>query len=200
MRILVLETDPGTARSYENALAGAGHEVVRCHDAGAPAFPCHGVTGEGCPLDHAAVDAALIVRDPIASRATAREAGVSCAIRARIPVLEPTAEGSWPSPFAGYVESFDGDVVTAVEDAVRRPSEGHAAAIRAHLMRSPAASGLSETDIPVLARRDGRRLRVEVGIPPSHPALREAAAAWAAAAARTYDPGLQVIDVSLRAM
>jgi hypothetical protein len=198
MRVLVLETDPGTARAYEDELRDAGHEVVRCHDRGATSFPCHGVTEEGCPLDHGVVDAAVVVRDPIATRVTARESGVSCAIRARIPVLEPAVEAGAPSPFAGWVEPFDGDVVAAVEEAVRRPSEGHADAVRAHLLRSPAAAGLQRDDLSVVAIRDGKRLRVEVGIPTSRPALREVAAAWAASAAREYDPGLQVIDVSLR--
>jgi hypothetical protein len=199
MRILVMESETGIATPYEQELVEAGHEVVRCHEPGAPAFPCAGVTDhEACPLEHGAVDVALLVRDPIAERPTARESGVACALRARVPVLEPGLdEGA--DPFTGYVERFEGDVVTAVEAIADRPSAGHADAVKAHLLTSPAAASIDPDALVVTAWRRGTALNLEVALPPDAPQeLHTAAAAWAIGAARRYDPGLQTIDVALR--
>jgi hypothetical protein len=198
MRILVLESDFGTAIRYEDALRAAGHDLVRCHEPGAPAFPCAGVVDHStCPLDEGAVDAAILVRDPIAERPSAREAGVACAIRARVPVLEPATDEH--DPFAGYVERVEGDLVAAVELAVRRPSAGHAAAIKERLLATPPAAGIDPDSVVVTAQRDGRALGVVIDLPADAPGdLRTAAAAWTVGAARAYDPTLQTIDVTLR--
>lgn len=201
MRILLVESEPGIARDYESALGAAGHELVRCHEPAAAAFPCRGVDDHAdCPLEAGVIDAALVVRDPIADRPTAREAGVVCALRFRVPVLQPREGGGWPGPYEGYVEEFEGDVVTAVEEAVRRPSVGHATAVRDHLVRAADSMGLASDELGVTAWRNGPHLRVEVTLgPDADPKLRDTAAAWAAMAARRYDPALQTIDVAVRA-
>jgi hypothetical protein len=197
MRVLVLESEPGVSQSYEQQLAAAGHDVVRCHEAGAPSFPCTGIADHaGCPLEAAPVDVALLVRDAIDERPTHRESGVSCAMRARVPVIEPRPAEGAVDPFAGYVTPFDGDVVAAAVDAAAGASEGHADAVRAQLLTSPAAAGLAPDEVVVRAHRRGRLLHVEVLLPSGVPdELVVAAKGYAAAAARRYDPVVQVIDV-----
>lgn len=199
MRVLVLESDPGIAAASERALLEAGHEVVRCHEPGAPSFPCAGVPDHhGCPLDGGRVDVALLVRDPIVERARVREAGVACAIRARVPVLE-MGDSSAHNPYAGFVEEISGDVVGAVELAGRGPSQGHAEAVLRHLQAAAEGQGIDPTGLEVTAWRRGNRLRVEVDVPAgADERLRGAASSWTVTAARAYDPNLATIDVVLR--
>lgn len=40
MRMLVVGTVPSAIEPAVAELAGAGHDVVRCHDSGAGPFPC----------------------------------------------------------------------------------------------------------------------------------------------------------------
>ena len=52
MRILVVESDRHTADQAIADLQAAGHEIARCHERGAPAFPCNALSdGGSCPLD-----------------------------------------------------------------------------------------------------------------------------------------------------
>jgi hypothetical protein len=63
MRVLLLEGDPGAAAGAAAELAEAGHELSRCHEAGAPAFPCRGLAEPGtCPLEREHIDVAVVVR------------------------------------------------------------------------------------------------------------------------------------------
>jgi hypothetical protein len=196
MRILMLESEPGIARDHEARLTEAGHEVVRCHEPGAPSFPCAGLPDvSGCPLEQQAVDVALLVRDPIDERPTHREAGVACALRARVPVLQPAGQST--EPFAGHVSTFDGDIVEALALAADGGGEGHAQAVHEHLVATAAAEGVDASAIRVRARREGRRLALVVDVPAGHERLVTAAKGWAGAAARRYDPALQVIDVTV---
>ena len=43
LKVMVLESDHGVADAAIRQLADAGHEVLRCHEPGAAAFPCKGV-------------------------------------------------------------------------------------------------------------------------------------------------------------
>lgn len=197
MRVLVVESEPGISQGYEQDLAAAGHEVVRCHEPGAPSFPCAGLVDHAaCPLESTPVDVALLVRDPIDERPTHREAGVSCAMRARVPVIEPKRDDPVADPFAGFVTTFEGDVVAAATAAAQASSPGHAEAVKAQLLRGPAGAALSPDDLVVTAHRRGRVLRVEVHLPADAPeALVTSSEGYAAAAARRFDPVVQVIDV-----
>lgn len=199
MRVLVLESDAGIAAGYERALTDAGHEVVHCHEPGAPVFPCAGVPDpDGCPLHGGRVDVALLVRDPIVERPRAREAGVACALRARVPVLEPD-RGSPHDPYVGFVDRFDGDVVTALSAATASASRGHAEAVLRHLRAAASAQGIDGSGLAVTAWRRGAALRVEVTLPAdADPVLRGAASSWSITAARAYDPVVETIDIVLR--
>ena len=43
LNVLVVESDAGGADGALDALAAAGHTVLRCRPAGASAFPCNAV-------------------------------------------------------------------------------------------------------------------------------------------------------------
>src|SRR5205807_4199387 len=63
LKVLVLESDQGAADVAREELTAAGHVVLRCHEPGAPAFPCNALAkDQRCPLDAADVDVALDVR------------------------------------------------------------------------------------------------------------------------------------------
>lgn len=86
--VLVLESRRGGARFDVEELEASGHHVHRCHEPGDPSFPCRGVTDPSdCPLD-GPMDLALLVREHIAPDPSFLEAGVACAIRAGVPVVE----------------------------------------------------------------------------------------------------------------
>jgi len=87
MRVLVMGGRGHLGETTMRGLRERGHEVLRCHDAGSPPFPCAALVGE-CPFDgDAPVDAALVVRDDVWPRPTQHDRGVTCAVRARVPVL-----------------------------------------------------------------------------------------------------------------
>ena len=60
LNVMVLESENGVADKVADDLTTAGHVVLRCHEAGAPAFPCVGVADQAaCPLHAHAVDGHL---------------------------------------------------------------------------------------------------------------------------------------------
>jgi hypothetical protein len=86
--ILVIESHPGAAAQAARDLEAAGHHVCRCHDLDSRGFPCRGVVDpEECPLT-GVPDVALVVRSRVEPRPTPLEHGVSCAIRAGVPLVE----------------------------------------------------------------------------------------------------------------
>jgi hypothetical protein len=86
--VLVIESRRGAGRRADEALAAAGHRVHRCYEHGTDEFPCRGLLEpDACPLDDG-VDVALLVRPRIDPRPTPRESGVTCALRAQVPLVE----------------------------------------------------------------------------------------------------------------
>lgn len=86
--VLLIEGQTHGADVAAAELGAAGHRVHRCFQPGDRGFPCAGITDPaGCPIDRA-VDVALLVRSHVAPRPTALERGVSCAIRAGVPIVE----------------------------------------------------------------------------------------------------------------
>lgn len=86
--VLVLENGPGSAREAVAALEAAGHRVHRCHEPGEAPFPCKAVLDPAaCPL-HGPIDVALLVRHHVHPQPSPLEDGISCAIRAGVPVVE----------------------------------------------------------------------------------------------------------------
>lgn len=162
MRTLLIEPTQVGA-SVADALASAGHNVVRCHEAGAPAFPCAGLTEVGCPLDgRTEIDAAVAVRDQALAEPTADEAGVTCAIRAGLPVVVLAPEG--PSPFAHWSEPCTDatDLPAAIDRAVEATAARRAAPLRAEALRVLAVEGVDAGQVEVEVLRDGDTAQVLV--------------------------------------
>lgn len=164
LRFLVIESDPGVAGEVDAALRAEGHEVVHCHEAGAPAFPCVGIDGP-CPVERG-VAAAVLVRSAGRPAPTAYEDGVSCALRARVPlvVAAPLPSGAYDRMAAQVVTTDDADVVAAaVLRAAAGRSLGHeerAAAAVASVLDRRRADGqevpdASDVGVAVVRRADG---------------------------------------------
>lgn len=164
--VLLIESRPGTTDRTASLLETAGHRVHRCHEPGAPSFPCKAlIHAEDCPLD-AHVDVALLVRSRISPRPTAVEDGVGCAIRAGIPVVEQGSDVL--DPFAPWITRRihrDDDVVAAVEQAV----EFADAPLRREVLRRIAqllhGAGMSESDVTVRVVHDGPGMEVHLELP-----------------------------------
>ena len=93
LHVLVIENEPGVADQCVAELSARGHRVHRCQAPGAPSFPCHATTDpRRCPL-YGAVDVVLAVRDE-RHRITPYELGVTCAVRAGVPIVVQAPEGS----------------------------------------------------------------------------------------------------------
>jgi len=75
------------AVSGAEALADAGSPVLRCHEPGAPAFPCNAlVEGRTCPLD-IGFDVVATVRARAGGAPAQSEFGVVCGVRAGVPLV-----------------------------------------------------------------------------------------------------------------
>jgi hypothetical protein len=206
MRVLVIESQDRDAETAVEALVDAGHHVSFCHEPGAGALDCNGMPGRaGCPLDHGAVDVAVLGRSgPVGSgwgpsaEPTAREAGVGCARRHRVPVVitSTVASHTPPSWAADVVDPADPDLVSRVATAAEQGRvplvEATEAATRAVL------DGAGLASAPAVARveREERRLRIEVDVAAElDHRLREAIGVRVVGAIRTLDWATPSIDV-----
>jgi hypothetical protein len=119
VRVLVLETNRRAADHAIAELRGAGHQVVRCHEVGLPAFPCNALCNNGvCELDASGgVDIVLDYRAHPLPRPTAYEDGVSCALRHHVPLV--VVGTSALNPFDKWTAAIAGDdeIVAACEAA-----------------------------------------------------------------------------------
>jgi hypothetical protein len=121
LRVLVSETDAYLAAKVGALLERSGHEVLRCCESGDRSPRC--LSGNGladCPLDQP-VDVAVAVRSPGRSTPRPREAGVTCSIRAGVPlvVAGPAAEN--PFGACARVITDEGHVVDACASAADGP-------------------------------------------------------------------------------
>lgn len=153
MRILVTETDRHGSDGVASTLAAAGHDVVRCTDTDASAFPCRGlIEGQSCPVDRG-VDVVVTARCAPYPRRTAREDGVVCALRRHIPLV--VTGGQVENPFADWttVEVAEGDdLAAACELAAAAPLRRHSEIATAEVVRLVG----DDTAGAVVHRRDGR--------------------------------------------
>jgi hypothetical protein len=134
--ILLIESRPGDGDADAALLAAAGHRVHRCWPPQRfgrtplrDRYLCVGATRQRCPLQED-IDVALLVRGRVSSEPGAREAGVACAIRAGVPVVEDGVDEL--DPFTPWLSGRAGtDVVGACEAAARTapaaltPTEHH---------------------------------------------------------------------------
>ena len=115
MRILLVGSDGWAVAQAERRLDG--HDVLRCHAEGAPAFPCARFGGGRCPVDDG-VEATVLVRGRISHDLQPGELGAVCSLRAGVPVVAAgLVEGS---PFAELVTATvePGGDLAAVAEAV----------------------------------------------------------------------------------
>ena len=166
MKILVLDSDgEGGGRKAAATLTAAGHEVHRCHEDGTPAFPCNGLGGEApCPLD-GVIDVAVVVREHPWPRPTAREDGVTCALRHAVPLV--VAGRTALDPFNGWAtettEGADG-LAEACERAAQSSLPRHVEAAAAMAAEVIERHGLPTDGLAADVRRRDGRLRVAITI------------------------------------
>lgn len=201
MRTLLIESTPGVGDQAAAALVDAGHPVLRCHEQGQPTFPCGDLAEPGsCPLHGpGAVDVVLSVRRPEDPEPTAAEAGVTCALRAGVPVVVLGDQDA--NPFAALtVPVPDDDPVSAVVAAYRAGKEVAAAPLRAEVARLLSEAGAPSEGVDVDVEREGERFRIAVTVPGGLPITNESIATHVHARFREGGPDAQSIDVAVRSL
>jgi hypothetical protein len=164
--VLIIESYRGAAAAAAHALEAAGHTTSRCHDDDSRGFPCRGVLDPAdCPLD-SHPDVALLVRRRIDPRPTPLEQGVSCAIRAGVPLVEVGRDVLDPyEPWlAGRVE--DGaDVVRACEAVGGAALDDLQRAVMRVASPLLTGLGLSPHEVACRVEPDAARLHVHFDLP-----------------------------------
>lgn len=198
MKVLVLEERIGESCDVALGLVGAGHQIVRCHGADEPAFPCRGMTDRHCPLDDGDVGVAVMVHSTGGSPVhDAVEDGARCALRRHVPLVvagppDRTRLDEWASAVVP-----DPTAVTGVVDAIgSSPSPRHTEVAEGAFAGVLEGHGLDPAAAVAVVRRDGADLRVELR--PSDVVDRsvlEVAAVRVAGALRRFDPFARAIDV-----
>jgi hypothetical protein len=189
MKVLLIESVPSGDPSVASDLRARGHEVVRCYEGDAQPFPCVGlVTPERCPLANGEVAVACVVREFGVFDPTPFEAGVTCALRSRVPVV---VEDPTMSPFGEYAVDARGDLVGTAERVASESLDGHVEVLRAFFGSEP----LMDVDV---RRRDGD-LRVTLTLPKNAPERTvQYVTSRAAGVLREYDRYAPRIDVAVR--
>lgn len=112
MKVLLTGTDQWIVDRVGKALIEAGHDVLLCHDDGAPAFPCLGLRGDiACPA-HEPADVVVTVRARPFPQPTRREIAVTCALHHGIPLV--VAGRTLLNPFAEHADL----IVDGLEDLI----------------------------------------------------------------------------------
>ncbi len=198
LRVLVVEGDRGAAECVQEDLAAAGHEVVRCHEPGAPAFPCNALSHDRqCPLEASVVDVALDVRRRPRSQPAPQEDGAVCALRHKIPlvVAGPTVLNPYDE-YATEVVSATGDVVGACERAATAPLRAHTEHAARVLRRVLDRRAISASPLVVVRRRHGVLLVEVRGAEALDSATKQMASVRITAGLRALDRGARGIDVA----
>jgi hypothetical protein len=165
--VLVLESHPHAADRAARLLAEAGHRVHRCFEVDGPDFPCRAVTDRGtCPMD-GPIDVALLSRRPFEPLPTRREEGVTCALRADVPLV---AEGSRTlDPFEPWVDvripMGDPSLVRACEWAAGKADRRLKVSIIDLIAPAIRAAGMDPVDVGCRLERQGPTLNVHIDLP-----------------------------------
>jgi hypothetical protein len=201
LNVMLLESERGAADQAARALTAAGHVVLRCHDPGAPAFPCRGIEDiSTCPLHSHAVDVALTVRSRPRSQPAPQEDGVRCALMHRVPlvVAGPAVLDPYEAQEALVVDA-EGDVVDACEQVAAAELPRHSRIASEALTAFGPAGNHGADAAASVTRREGR-LRVTVsGLGALAPRQRDAAIVRMMAKLREFDSSARGVDVSLAA-
>jgi len=198
MRVLVVGTLPRSIDQAEQRLRDAGHEVVRCTESGQSAFPCAALTDDrGCPLEVAPVDVVLDAREHAEAPHSPFEAGASCALKRRIPLV--TSGAAHPlALWAVAALGSDEDIVAGCEAAATSPSAAHGAVAKDAACAALEKAGVvARDDTCATVRRRAGGLHVLLELSDSDPALDDMIAVRVVSAVRAFDSGATGIDVSI---
>jgi hypothetical protein len=197
LNVMVLESDRGAADDAVHELERAGHVVLRCHDPGAPAFPCRGIVElSACPVRSHGVDVALTVRARQRAEPTAHEDGVGCALMHRLPLI--VAGPSLLDPYEGHeVRVLDrtADIGRACEEvaAAALPEHSRVATDAWRASREPNVA-LTSARV-VVTRRRGWLLVSITGVGSLLPRQKDAAIVRVMAKVREFDPFAKGLDI-----
>jgi hypothetical protein len=157
MRMLLIESGD---RSVEQALDG--HEIVRCHAPDSPAFPCAGLTEDGCPIEHhGPIDVAITVRPDDAGVPSAEEAGATCAIRTGLPMVVVGGAEQPFGPWSTTAASAD-ELPGAIDRAITLVAERRAQPIVAEIERLLEVEGVDAGRVEVDVLRDGDTAHITI--------------------------------------
>ncbi|MCB1030162.1 MAG: hypothetical protein KDA95_02420, partial [Acidimicrobiales bacterium] len=167
MRTLLIEPSSGDHRASElvaSTLQESGHEVVRCHERDAPAFPCKGLTHEGCPLEGPPVHAVVAIRDKPTAAPTAQESGITCALRVGLPVVVIGDQEPSPGPLAEWTEVCDDAAAlpAAISRAVDAVSQRRAEPLLVEARRVLAIEGVDGGEVTVEVHRESDVAKITV--------------------------------------
>ena len=189
MKVMLIESVPSGDPSVADELRSRGHDVVRCYEDDDQPFPCVGLTSpERCPLASGDIAVACVVREFGVFDPTPFEAGVTCALRSRVPVVvdDPTM-----SPFDGYAVDAQGDLVGTAERVASQSLDGHVEVLQSFFRETP----VMDVDV---RRRDGD-LKVTLTLPRNAPeSTVQYVTSRAAGVLREYDRYAPRIDVAVR--
>ncbi|MFN8035606.1 MAG: hypothetical protein U0V73_06715 [Acidimicrobiia bacterium] len=205
MRVLVTETTVDAAGPAIEALVAAGHEVVRCHEPGAPAFPCAGLTGRSaaCPVADTAIDVALTVRSHPRSQPAPLEDGAICALRRHVPLVVTGSTALHPfGEFATEVvpKADARSLVDACERAALAPLPHHTAVATQAWEATLANHDLDPSGSSIVVTRvhGGLLVAIEPGPEMTRPMI-DMASVRVLAALRAIDTESRAIDVRVLA-
>ena len=189
MKVMLIESVPSGDPSVADELRSRGHEVVRCYESGGEPFPCMGLTSpDRCPLASGEVAVACVVREFGVFDPTPFEAGVTCALRSRVPVV---VEDPAMSPYHEYTVDAGGDLVGTAERVASESLDGHVEVLRSFFSTTPVI------DVDV-RRRDGD-LKVTLTLAKNTPEwTAQYVISRAAGVLREYDRYAPRIDVAVR--
>lgn len=202
--VLLIESSPGVGAADADRLESAGHRVHRCyphHAADGGHVPlrerslCVGVTEGTCPLE-GGVDVALLVRDRVATRPLVGEAGVSCALRAGVPVVEDGPD--LLDPYRPWVTGRvgDGDVVASCEQAAVDGFMSLREDIARRIRPVCDAADLHAGDVTCRVEADGAQLRIVMGGPAVPRSVEQALAVRVLDAVRAAGRTFGQVDVT----
>jgi hypothetical protein len=179
--VLLIETIPYSGLHSAVELGAAGHRVHRCYPErpvassgrDAPALRmCVAVTGGTCPIDTSGIDVAVVAGPVGTGPDVLGPAGVTCALRHRIPVVaDDTCETSFGG---GRARRAQGGVVAACERAADHAFDDLRADIFRRLGPTLAAAAVDVEQLDCSFALEGTRLTVTVSGPSGDRALEQA--------------------------
>ncbi|SRR6266511_6411982 len=198
MRVLVVGTMPGAVERAAAELAGAGHDVLRCHEPGDPPFPCAAlVEDRTCPLEAGPLDLVVTARDRPWPRPSLYEGGAVCALRQLVPLVAVDAR---INPFARWTVrdvGRDEDLAAACEEAATAPLPRHGEVATAAARGVLEDSGVDPSGAGAVVRRVRGALEVAVSLPDGATGFEGSVAARVITALRELDAHATGIDVGI---